>query len=231
MMRYDTRLRGLAILLSAMAGYVDAIAFLELGGFFVSFMSGNSTRLAVGVAHLSPSAWIAAGLIASFVAGAALGSLIGEAAGGNRRAAVLALVAGALAIGSAIGILFGGFAAAALVALAMGAENAVFEEQGEVRIGLTYMSGTLVKLGQSIAALLRGTIRPGWASLVLLWTGFLAGAIGGASARPWLGLGGSLAVAAGFAACAATITWRFDTKHNNDSQIRPEPARGFRKNT
>lgn len=31
--------------LSALASYVYAIGFIELGGFFVSFMSGNSTRL------------------------------------------------------------------------------------------------------------------------------------------------------------------------------------------
>ena len=40
----------LAVTLSAVAGYVDAIGFLKLGGFFVSFMSGNSTRLGVGLA-------------------------------------------------------------------------------------------------------------------------------------------------------------------------------------
>jgi uncharacterized membrane protein YoaK (UPF0700 family) len=40
----------LAFCLSALAGCVDAIGFLELGGHFVSFMSGNSTRLSVSLA-------------------------------------------------------------------------------------------------------------------------------------------------------------------------------------
>ncbi|MFZ1966902.1 MAG: DUF1275 family protein, partial [Bradyrhizobium sp.] len=37
----------LACTLSALAGYVDGIGFIHLGGLFVSFMSGNSTRLGV----------------------------------------------------------------------------------------------------------------------------------------------------------------------------------------
>jgi len=67
----------LACALSALAGYVDGIGFLQLGGLFVSFMSGNSTRMGVS---LAAGQWLPAaealGLIALFVAGAALGSLI-----------------------------------------------------------------------------------------------------------------------------------------------------------
>src|SRR6266481_5693140 len=67
----------LACALSALAGYVDAIGFLHLGGLFVSFMSGNSTRMGVSLAE---GQWLSAaeafGLIALFVIGAAAGSLI-----------------------------------------------------------------------------------------------------------------------------------------------------------
>ncbi|MEP7350780.1 MAG: hypothetical protein ABI668_12645 [Sphingorhabdus sp.] len=38
----------------------------------------------------------------------------------------------------------------------MGAENAVFEHDGEMHIGLTYMTGTLVKFGQRAAAAFMG---------------------------------------------------------------------------
>src|SRR5262245_38196915 len=67
----------LACALSALAGYVDGIGFLHLSGLFVSFMSGNSTRMAVSLADGHWSAALEAlGLIVLFVAGAAVGSLI-----------------------------------------------------------------------------------------------------------------------------------------------------------
>src|ERR1700752_2886129 len=67
----------LACALSALAGYVDGIGYLHLGGLFVSFMSGNSTRLGVTLAngHFQSAAQ-AFGLIVLFVFGAACGSLI-----------------------------------------------------------------------------------------------------------------------------------------------------------
>ena len=60
-------------------------------------------------------------------------------------------MAGCLALAALPGRM--GFSAAAIaaMALAMGAENAVFEREGEVHIGLTYMTGTLVKFGQRLA--------------------------------------------------------------------------------
>ena len=79
--------------MSALAGYVDAIGFIQLGGFFVSFMSGNSARLGVGLIEQSQDAALAGGLITMFVAGVIAGSLVGRFAKAHRRAAVLMLVA------------------------------------------------------------------------------------------------------------------------------------------
>ncbi|TFI59714.1 DUF1275 domain-containing protein [Sphingomonas parva] len=198
------------MLLSALAGFVDAVAFLELGGFFVSFMSGNSTRLAVGIAGDSPAAATAAGLIGAFVLGVTAGALVGAAGGRRRAASVLLFVAALLGLAAASGLGGAAFAAALLLAAAMGAENAVFEKEGEVRIGLTYMTGTLVKLGQRIAATLRGADATGWGSFLLLWAGFVGGAVLGALARPALGLAVSLAAAAGAAGLLALVAWSMD---------------------
>ncbi|RYF92413.1 MAG: DUF1275 domain-containing protein, partial [Caulobacteraceae bacterium] len=146
----DLRTRLLAAALSSVAGFVDAVGFLLTGGFFVSFMSGNTTRMAVGLAAGAQAALVAAGLVALFVLGVMAGTLVGRRAGPRRATLVLLLVAGLLAVAALCGA--GGFlpGAAAAMALAMGAENAVFEREGEVHIGLTYMTGTLVKLGQHL---------------------------------------------------------------------------------
>ena len=91
--------------------------------------------------------------------------------------------------------------------LAIGAENAVFERDGEVEIGLTYMTGTLVKLGQRLTAALLGGVRFAWLPYLLLWLGLVSGAVAGAAIYPFFGLAG-LWLAAAAAAVFAMIATR-----------------------
>jgi uncharacterized membrane protein YoaK (UPF0700 family) len=183
----------LAAGLSALAGFVDATGFLALGGFFVSFMSGNTTRLAVGLAGARENAAIAAGLILCFVLGVMAGTLVGQFLGATaparRAASVLALVTLLLAAAAILGELHVTAGMGAALALAMGAENTVFEREGEVHIGLTYMTGTLVKLGQHLTRAITGGPRWAWRPYLLLWLGLAAGAVMGALAWHWLGVG------------------------------------------
>jgi hypothetical protein len=142
-------------------------------------MSGNSTRLAVGLAGLPAEALIAGRLIASFLVGVIAGSLIGRMAGEWRRPVVLALVAAMLAAAAGTASVNAPDLAVLFVAAAMGAENTTFERDGEVSIGLTYMTGALVKLGQRIAGALTGGPRLAWLPYALLWLGLVTGAVGG----------------------------------------------------
>jgi hypothetical protein len=61
---YDRRALRLAVGLSCLAGYVDASGFLGTGGLFVSFMSGNSTKLSIAAAE---GRWRAMGLILGLI--------------------------------------------------------------------------------------------------------------------------------------------------------------------
>jgi uncharacterized membrane protein YoaK (UPF0700 family) len=179
----------LACALSALAGYVDGIGFIHLGGLFVSFMSGNSTRMGVSLAdgHWHDAAQ-ALGLIALFVIGAAFGSLIVLGRGANRQQWLLlveAILLAAAAVCEALG--FPQVAVAGIV-LAMGLENAVFQIDGGAGLGLTYVTGALVKAGQLIAAALTGGERWAWMPNLLLWAALVTGSLCGALAYHWLQL-------------------------------------------
>ncbi len=209
MLGYKKRQYILAIGLAMLAGFVDAVGFLKLGGLFVSFMSGNSTRMAVGAVAGAHTALVAAMLIAVFVVGVVVGALVGELAKRWRKQAVLGLVTFLLLVASALTMKNGDARAPILLmAGAMGAANNVFQRDGEVSIGVTYMTGTLVKFGQKFAATIMGKARFEWLPYLLLWIALTNGAILGAVMFPVLGLR-ALWIATGFAgfllACAYAL--------------------------
>jgi hypothetical protein len=112
-------------------------------------MSGNSTRMGVAIAQAHwQTAAEALGLIALFVTGAAAGSLIVLGHGAHRQPFVV-LAEALLLAAAALAYTFGqpSLAVAAIV-LAMGLENAVFQIHGGAGLGLTYVTGALVKVGQ-----------------------------------------------------------------------------------
>jgi uncharacterized membrane protein YoaK (UPF0700 family) len=195
-----------ACALSALAGYVDAIGFLQLGGLFVSFMSGNSTRMGV---YLAAGNWLAAaealGLIALFVVGAAFGSLIVLGRGIHRQPWVLlaeALLLAAAALCYALGL---PNLAVATIVMAMGMENAVFQIEGGGGLGLTYVTGALVKVGQYLAVAVTGGDRLGWVPNLLLWAALAAGGVCGAVAYHWINLAAIWFAAAGAFALSAIV--------------------------
>ena len=195
----DRSRRRLAVAAAALAGYVDAIGFLSANSYFVSFMSGNTTRLGVDLITAPHSAIIPAALILGFVLGVFGGAIVAARAGVQRKFVVLALVA-VLLTGAAI--VDTPAIQLALLVLAMGALNNTFQKDGEVSVGLTYMTGGLVRMAQGLAARLMGTGGAGWESWLLLWLGLALGAVSGAFALTsvpevalWLAAGWALLLA------------------------------------
>jgi uncharacterized membrane protein YoaK (UPF0700 family) len=84
------------------------------------------------------------------------------------------------------------------IVLARGMENAVFQAAGGAGLGLTYVTGALIKVGQLAAEALTGGARWGWAPNLLLWAALVAGSLCGALAYYWINL-----AAIWFAAAAA----------------------------
>jgi uncharacterized membrane protein YoaK (UPF0700 family) len=196
----------LACALSALAGYVDAIGFVHLGGLFVAFMSGNSTRMGVSLAE---GHWRSAaesfGLIVLFVIGAAAGSLIVRRHGAYRQPWLLLAEAVLLATAAFCYALGLPNVAIAAIVLAMGMENTVFQIDGGAGLGLTYITGALVKVGQLVAVALTGGARWGWVPNLLLWAALAIGCVLGALAYHWINLA-AIWFAAGAALALSGIT-------------------------
>jgi uncharacterized membrane protein YoaK (UPF0700 family) len=187
MTRADKEAIVLAMARAFLSGLVDALGYLQLGGFFVSFMTGNSTRLGIDVARGNlDRVTLSAVLIVLFVVGVVLASFVRRLSPGRGYIAILTLVTLLLAAGAALFEMGNAQGCIALMTLAMGAENLVFEKNGDVTIGVTYMTGTLVKLGQKLADTLRGVNIHEPVRHFLPWFGVVLGAIvGGMSFFGW----------------------------------------------
>lgn len=205
MIRFDRSQQMLAAGVSALAGFIDAIGFVESGGFFVSFMTGNSTRLAVGATEWTGAGLIAGAIILLFLAGVVAGSLIAARANGRRSGVILLSVTMLLAAAGALRLFDLAWLSVACLAPAMGMVNAAIEGRGGAVVGVTYMTGTLVHMGRKIANALRGNGDARWLPHLALWTMLVAGAIAGARAVIWsppLAYGLAVLFAAGLAARA-----------------------------
>src|SRR3546814_5885915 len=125
-----------AVLLAVLAGFVDAIAYISLGGFFASFMSGNTTRLGVGLATgTAADAWNAGALILAFLCGVVGASILSARFERWRKPVVMIAVAGCLAIAAGAAHFTDSYVPLLLLAAAMGAENGVFLRDRAVSIG------------------------------------------------------------------------------------------------
>jgi uncharacterized membrane protein YoaK (UPF0700 family) len=179
MHRYDPARQRLALGLAGLAGLVDATGFVVAGGYFTSFMSGNTTRMGVEIAARPALALAPLGLIGCFLAGVIGGAIIGRRVQGRHKRVLLGLIAALLGAGA--GLLAAGVPLGflGLAAAGMGAANNVFVEDGEVTVGVTYMTGALVRFGQGLAARTGGEALPSTRGYGLLWSALALGAASG----------------------------------------------------
>lgn len=168
-----------------LAGATDVYGLSRLHDLFVSFMSGNTTSLGVAIGRGdTPRAVTAAVIVALFVLGVALGTILAEFSGRWQSVLVMGAVTVLLAAAAALPA-----AAIQIVVLAMGALNAAMNRIGVTGISLTYVTGALVKFGQGLGRLLcgRGAADWSWTLQGVLWLCLLLGAVAGACAEGWFG--------------------------------------------
>jgi uncharacterized membrane protein YoaK (UPF0700 family) len=191
---------GIGLLLTGLAGYVDALGFVRLGGLYTSFMSGNTTQLAVFGADADVHRMaLPAILLFAFLTGSILGSGLAILAPARWSTPIVLayealLILGGLALGlesPELGL------AAFFMAVAMGSQNAVLAQVKGFRAGTTFVTGALFSLGQKIAQALTRTGDPfGWVGDGLVWLSLLVGALLGAHAYGQFGLYALIAPAA-----------------------------------
>ncbi|GAC68153.1 hypothetical protein GS4_11_04250 [Gordonia soli NBRC 108243] len=193
MSRIQLERRVLARSLLVVAGFVDAVAFLYLGGTFVSFMSGNTTVLGS-----SPSTrqWSEAaecgGIIALFFVGVVAGSVCNRLSWGTRWR-LTAIVTAGMGLVLLLALTVSGLSAMLVTAVVTGMINATFENDRSVRGGLTYVTGTLVTAGRELADILAPSTRHSadrraWLISLSSWALLAVGAVAGGFAYQWIRL-------------------------------------------
>ena len=115
-----------------------------------------------------------------FVLGVIGGAVLAAQAQGGHKPRLLTAVAILLAVAAALG---GEAWPLAVLAAAMGALNNSFQREGQVLVGLTYVTGAVVRMGQGLAARALGRDGVGWHQWLALWLALACGATLGALAR------------------------------------------------
>ncbi|MBS9535962.1 DUF1275 family protein [Mycobacterium sp. M1] len=185
--RYFTSETKLSWVLAALAGVLAATAFTRSAGYFVTFMTGNAGRAVLGV--FRDDQWLslsAAALLGAFLAGVISASLCRRHVWPAQPHGALLLTSAALFSATVVDWAIEGgptlplpLLPITLVAYGVGALNTTFVRDGEVSIPLSYVTGTVVKLGQGIERHLSGGSVFDWLGHFLLFAGYVVGLLVG----------------------------------------------------
>lgn len=185
---FDSEAR-LSWVLAGLAGVLGATAFTHSAGYFVTFMTGNAQRAVLGyVRHDVRLSITAAVLMLCFVAGVVVASVCRRHFWVAHPHGPTVLTTVSLLAATVVDVIDEGweedlldFAPIMLVVFGIGALNTSFVKDGEVSVPLSYVTGTLVKMGQGIERHIAGGTASDWLGYFLLFASFVVGgALGGA---------------------------------------------------
>ncbi|RNE49619.1 YoaK family protein [Corynebacterium alimapuense] len=194
MRSYTAAEKNLAVSFAFIAGFLDSVGFIFLGGVFLSFMSGNTTRIATSAIEGDTAlAWLAGSAVFFFIIGVMEGALVRRLAmqrlhPDRIREVVMANLCVLFTLSSILVLIDAPRAAIIVASLGIGSMNSIFERSGEVSIPLTYMTGTLVKMGQRFVDAFFGGTHEAWLGHFKMWMGLSAGAFFGAMTYQNLGM-------------------------------------------
>ncbi len=202
-------------MLAALAGVLGATAYTHSAGYFVTFMTGNAQRAVLGYFRHDVRMAIAAGvLMLCFVAGVVVASVFRRHFWTGHPHGPTVLTTFSLVAATVVDVIDEGweeqmldFAPIMLVVFGVGALNTSFVKDGEVSVPLSYVTGTLVKMGQGIERHIGGGTAADWLGYFLLFASFmLGGAIGGCIG---LVVNGTWMLVVASVVCAATTGYTY----------------------
>jgi uncharacterized membrane protein YoaK (UPF0700 family) len=180
---FDSEAR-LSWVLAVLAGVLGATAYTHSEGYFVTFMTGNAQRAVLGYFRDDVKLSVSAGvLMLCFVAGVVVASVCRRHFWVAHPHGPTVLTTLSLFAAMVLGIIDDGWeevnldlAPIMLVVFGVGALNTSFVKDGEVSVPLSYVTGTLVKMGQGIERHIAGGSVTEWLGHFLLVVSFLMGA-------------------------------------------------------
>ncbi len=175
--------------LLAIAGFIDAVAFVVLQGSFVAFMSGNTTILGYSSAtgQLHP-ALLCGLLIVLFFGGNVAGAALVRWAGRVAHLLLMVSIAVVVLVGTVIATTLSAQVGTIITAVAAGLINSALAQKTNVHVGLTYVTGTLVKAAHQLIAGI-GSDRPwAWTGTLGFWAVFAVGAVVGGFVFHYVGI-------------------------------------------
>jgi uncharacterized membrane protein YoaK (UPF0700 family) len=199
-----------------LAGVLGATAFTHSAGYFVTFMTGNAQRAVLGYFRDDVILSISAGLlIVAFVSGVVVASVCRRHFWVAHPHGPTVLATVSLLAATVVDIFDLGwnqneldFPPIFLVAFGIGALNTSFVKDGEVSVPLSYVTGTLAKMGQGIERHIAGGGNwSDWLGHFLLFASFILGATAGGGISLVVNGTGMLVVAS--AVCAVTTAYTY----------------------
>lgn len=195
--------------MTGLAGFVDAVGYTAMGHLYLSFMSGNSTQFGMAVAgHDTFVVGWAGAVIASFVLGAFLGTLVYVAASRIKMTLVLACEFVCFAAAWSLQGLLATNIALLFVSVAMGMQNAIHEAIAGASTGKSFVTGALFGVGDALARACLGRTRFAEAGAnAVSWLAFIVGVTCGALTVGSLGVSLAILLAAGVLLVLLTLSF------------------------
>jgi uncharacterized membrane protein YoaK (UPF0700 family) len=211
---FDSEAR-LSWVLAGLAGVLGATAFAHSAGYFVTFMTGNAQRAVLGYFWHDMVLSVTAGvLLLCFVAGVVVASVCRRHFWTAHPHGPTMLATFSLMAATVVDVIDAGweeaqldFAPIMLVVFGVGALNTSFVKDGEVSVPLSYVTGTLVKMGQGIERHIAGGTAADWLGYFLLFASFVLGAVVGGGIS--LIVNGTWMLVVATAVCALTTGYTY----------------------